>query len=294
MKLGLVQTAHNALYDFLSPTFSLTREQCLALREEQFRQNLTLLETAAGQGFDLLVTTECINSIRTGPQARPEDAALYPGLDSPQVAALGQAARRAGSWLVAGFGYRRDGTARNGALIFDRTGALRTVYDKVHLAGDEAVVFAPGQTFCTVDADFGRFGVCVCWDMQFPETARMLALQGASLVVCPTWGWEADLYGRARAYENGIFAAAAMAVPAWGPIQAPRTPSSAVAPDGSLICLGPADRAAVVCCTLDLTQAESPRQLRLGDRRPALYGGLTHDIPKEECNHEKSYPVDRL
>lgn len=123
MKLGLVQTAHNALYDFLNPTFSLTREQCLALREEQFRQNLTLLESAAGQGFDLLVTAECINSIRTGPQARPEDAA-------------------------------------------------------------------------------------------------------------------------------------------------------------------------VVCCTLDLTQAESPRQLRLGDRRPALYSGLTHDIPKEECNHEKSYPVD--
>ena len=108
MKLGLVQTAHNALYDFLSPTFSLTREQCLALREEQFRQNLTLLETAAGHGFDLLVTTECINSIRTGPQARPEDAALYPGLDSPQVAALGQAARRAGGRRHTS--HRRTGT----------------------------------------------------------------------------------------------------------------------------------------------------------------------------------------
>ena len=45
-----------------------------------------------------------------------------------------------------------------------------------------------GNALCVQDADFGRFGVCICWDMQFPEVARTLALRGAQLVVCPHLG----------------------------------------------------------------------------------------------------------
>lgn len=274
MRLGLVQSQHNAMYNFLSPDFAFSEAECVAMQRQQFEQNLELLASAAGQNCDLLVTTECINYIRTSSGNRPADGAYYPPLDSAPVRALADAARSARSWLVAGFGFSEEGRAYNGALLFDRDGALCQVYRKVHLAGDENKIFTPGDSFYVQETDFGRFGVCICWDMQFPETSRLLALMGAELVVCPTWGWEANLYGRARAYENGIFAAAAMAVPAWGPIEDPRTPSSVVSADGTLVACGPADRPALVCCDLDLQSIRTDRDMRLGGRRPALYRPL--------------------
>ena len=178
---------------------------------------------------------------------------------------------RPNAWLVAGLAVREGGALRNAALIFDRSGALRQVYRKTHLAGDEGNIFTAGDSLCVQDTDFGRFGVAICWDMQFPEVARTLALGGAALVVCTTWGWEADLYGRARAYENGIFAAAAMAVPAWGPIEAPRTPSSVIGPDGQMLACGSTDKEMLVTCELDLDIAATYHQVRIRSRRPELY-----------------------
>lgn len=267
MRLGLVQTKHEPMYDFLRPAAGLTQEQCLAQRCRQVEQNLRLLRDAAGKGFDLLVTTECVNYMRVG------GGSFYPTLDGAEAEALSRAARAAHSWLVAGLGYQGDGAVWNAALIFDRSGALRQVYHKTHLAGNEGETFTPGDSLCVQNAEFGQFGVAICWDMQFPEVARTLALRGAQLVVCPTWGWEADLYGRARAYENGIFTAAAMAVPAWGPIEVPRTPSSVIGPDGEMLACGPADAAALVSCTLALSQTAQYRAIRLESRRPELYAG---------------------
>lgn len=277
MKIGLVQTKHNALYDFLNPEFTLTSDQCRFLQEQQVRQNLQLLQQAERREFDLLVTTECINYIRTAGSNRAEDALLYPTLDCWEREALSRAARCAGSWLVAGLGYRENGKAYNAALVFDRKGELRQIYRKAHLVGDESKVFTPGNALCVQQADFGCFGVCVCWDMQFPETARSLALMGAQIVVCPTWGWEADLYGRARAYENGIFAAAAMAVPAWGNIESPRTPSSVISPSGDFLVCASVDAAVLVECTLDLSQISLYHSARIDGRRPELYIGYGFD-----------------
>lgn len=281
MKLGLVQSVHNAMYDFLNPRFSFSPQECRVLQARQVQQNLDLLARTARQDFDLLVTTECINYIRTSSQNSPADISLYPPLDCAQTEALGKAARAAESWLVAGFGYRQGERARNAALVFDRGGALRAVYHKMHLTEDEGQIFSAGDSFCIQQADFGQFGVCICWDMQFPETARTLALGGAHLVVCPTWGWEADLYGRARAYENGIFAAAAMAVPAWGSIVPPRAPSSVIAPDGSILTCGDAERSMIVACSPELSIAQKTSKLRLSDRKPELYGALTKSVATE-------------
>lgn len=265
MKLGLIQTKHEPMYNFLQPAGMLTVEQCRIQQHRQFQQNLWLLRRAVGQNYDLLVTTECINYVRMG------GSSLYPALDCAETAALSDAARAADVWLAAGMACRKDGAVWNTVLIFDRTGSLRQIYQKTHLTGEECHIFTPGNKLCVQDADFGRFGVAVCWDMQFPEVARTLALRGAKLVICPTWGWEADLYGRARAYENGIFVAAAMAVPAWGAIESPRTPSSVVSPDGQILACGPSELSSLVPCVLDPDQANGYRADRLEKRRPELY-----------------------
>lgn len=278
MKLGLVQTVHNEMYQFLREDFPYSPAQCRQMQAQMQAQSLALLGEAVGQGCDLLVIPECTNYIRLSACNCPETAQEYPLLDAPEIKAYGECARAAQSWLVAGLGYRaQNGNAYNAALVFDRTGALRHVYHKTHLVGDEPRVFTRGTELLTVQADFGCFGVCICWDLQFPELTRALMLRGADLIVCPTWGWEKNLYGRARAYENGIFVAAAMAVPSEGIIKGERSPSSAVAPDGTEVAVAQADAAQLLLCELDLTQTESYKKVRLQDRQPHLYGALLHE-----------------
>ena len=275
MKLGLLQTKHNRMCDFLGGELVAAPAERAALQQDQQARNFALLEQAAGAGFDLLVTTECINYLRPVAGDYAACAAAYPALDDAPVRRLAAAAKAAGSWLVAGLGCQVDGKAANAALVFDRAGALVQVYRKLHLAGDECLSFAPGNAFGLQDTEFGRVGICICWDMQFPETARTLACKGADLIVCPTWGWEGDLYGRARAYENGVYVAAAMAVPGWGDITAPRTPSSVVGPQGQYLAMASATQPELLACVFDPKDCAPTRTMRLSGRRPALYTALT-------------------
>lgn len=157
MKLGLIQTTHSPMCNFLSREFPFSPGECAAMQERQVQQNLSLLSAASGKGYDLLVTTECINYIRLGPDT-PTDISLYPELDCSHVEALSHSTREAESYLVAGFGYREGSQAYNAALVFDRRGNL--LHHKIHLAGDENRIFTPGQDFCVVEGDFGTFG-CV-------------------------------------------------------------------------------------------------------------------------------------
>ena len=263
MKIGLIQTKHTAMCNFLDSSFVFTKEQCVKMQREGVQQALNLLGDAANGGYDLLVTTECINYIRTSNRNISADKTLYPALDCAEVHALSLAAKNANSWLVAGFGYNDGKNAYNAALIFDRGGALTDIYRKIYLAGDEENVFTSGDKFVTVNADFGRFGVCICWDLQQPETARQLAHMGADIVVCPTWGYEQNLYGRARAYENGIYLAAAMAVPAWGSIDGERTPSSVAAPNGEVLCVANKDKQQLLSCELSLEACRPFKKMRL-------------------------------
>jgi predicted amidohydrolase len=116
--------------------------------------------------------------------------------------------------------------------------------------------------------------------MQFPELCRILALQGARIILCPTWGWE-SIYAGSRAYENGVYVAGAMAVPFGGAIQCIRTPSSVIDPEGNFIVTGSTDKAEVVCCDIDLHKEWEIHRIRMADRRPELYQTLAEG--KTEC-----------
>ena len=83
----------------------------------------------------------------------------------------------------------------------------------VHLWALERFYFRSGCDCPVFDTDFGRIGVMICYDMGFPEVARMLALQGADLILCPSaWCQEDmdvwDVNAPARALENTAFVAA--------------------------------------------------------------------------------------
>ena len=64
----------------------------------------------------------------------------------------------------------------------------------------------PGLDYPVFETDFGRVGMMICWDLQFADPSRALALRGAELLLLPIWGGDETL-GKGRAIENRVFIA---------------------------------------------------------------------------------------
>lgn len=266
MKIALIQEKQNELYRFHDEDLSFHRDEMLFLQKEMVEQNLGLIRNAATRGVDLVLTSEAINF--------PGQLRCMRGWTSAELVEeqqgwvleeLGKAACAANMYIVAGI-YRvcDDGELRNQAVVFDRSGREIHSYTKNFLAGDEREYLTAGTDFPVWKSEFGPIGLGVCWDMQFPETCRAYVKQGAEMVLAPTWGWEHP-YACARAYENGIYVAAAMAVPQYKNIEGKRAPSMLVSPDGEVLAEGPCDRPAVVVAEIDcLGSCEPYRSLRMG------------------------------
>ena len=102
----------------------------------------------------------------------------------------------------------------NTAFALDATGRLLGRHRKAHLFGDlDRALFVAGEhPFTTVDLHGVRIALCICYDVEFPETVRGAALAGAHLVAVPTAQMEpfrfvAEQLVRARAWENQIYVA---------------------------------------------------------------------------------------
>ncbi|MFX1563334.1 MAG: carbon-nitrogen family hydrolase [Promethearchaeota archaeon] len=107
---------------------------------------------------------------------------------------------------------RRGDKIYNTCPIIGKDGKLLGTYDKIHLFPPfvEDKYLTPGGKLNTIKTSYGQFGVMICFDIRFPETARSLALQGAQVIFCPAEFpaerinvWATLL--RARAIENQVF-----------------------------------------------------------------------------------------
>jgi len=183
---------------------------------------------AAQAGADLVCLQELY---RTPYFPQLEDASLFdwaetiPGPSSELFSGL---ARELGIVIVVPvFEKRAAGLYHNSALVIDSDGRLADIYRKMHIPDDplfyEKFYFAPGDTgFHAMDTSLGRIGVLICWDQWFPEAARLLALDGAEIILYPTAiGWldgEEDgeteaqreswrVVQRGHAIANGVFVA---------------------------------------------------------------------------------------
>ena len=270
MKIALIQPKQNELYDFerTDRIFSLKEVQCLTA--EMIEQTFGLMETVTGADF--VVTTEAVNF--PGPEKRIDAPYSQCVDETPLLKRFSDYARQHYCYVLAAVYAHHGQGIVNEAVVFDRAGRQADTYIKTHLAGDEQKSLVPGNRYCILDADFGRVGICICWDMQFPEVCRYYALQGCRFVVCPTWGWE-SIYAHSRAYENGIWVAGAMSVPFRTPIEGIRTPSEVVAPDGSVRACASRISAEALICDIDFDEMQELQILRMKDRRPDTYGFLT-------------------
>lgn len=160
---------------------------------------LDLITRAADDGAQIVVLPELCN---TGYMfaTREEAFSLAETIaDGPTVRAFSQIAAARGLHLVAGLTERDGDRLFNSAVVIGPQGVIGT-YRKLHLWGDEHLFFERGDLGLPVfHTPFGRIGAIICYDGWFPETYRLLALQGADLVCVPT-NW-VPIPGQAKGRE---------------------------------------------------------------------------------------------
>lgn len=147
----------------------------------------------------------------TGFPSRRNVAALAEPLDGPTLGAVRAAARSKGVAVAIGTTELDAGRHYNTTVLVDADGAIVLRYRKTHLFGAEQGVFAPGDELVTTLWHGVRVGLLICYDIEFPETARALAQLGAQLLVVTNGNM--DPYGPvhrtcigARALENQAYA----------------------------------------------------------------------------------------
>ncbi len=146
----------------------------------------------ANQGAQLVVLQELHNTLYF---CQVEDVAnfdLAEPIPGPSTEYYGRLARELGIVIVASlFERRAPGLYHNTAVVIEKDGTIAGKYRKMHIPDDpayyEKFYFTPGDLgFHPVQTSVGRLGVLVCWDQWYPEAARLMALQGAEMLIYPT------------------------------------------------------------------------------------------------------------
>ena len=211
--LGFTDRGHVAWSDVelapeTSPRDRVVRAMTIAHRPrgtksaaESLEQFCALAKQHAADKPDIICFPEGATVCGTG-KTYAEVAESIPG---PSTARLGALAKELHSHIVAGIYERNGKIVYNTSVLVGRDGKLVGKYRKTHLPREEwEAGITPGDEYPVFDTDFGKVGMMICWDLQFPEPARAMAAQGAQVILLPIWGGS-DVLAQARAIENHIF-----------------------------------------------------------------------------------------
>ena len=150
------------------------------------------IENLAQRGAELIVLQELHNSLYFCQVEEVDNFDLAEPIPGPSTDVFGQLAKRLQVVIVTSlFERRAPGLYHNTAVVIERDGTIAGRYRKMHIPDDpayyEKFYFTPGDLgFHPIDTSVGRLGVLVCWDQWYPEAARLMALQGAELLIYPT------------------------------------------------------------------------------------------------------------
>lgn len=254
-----------------------------------------IIADARSAGVDLLVLPDATLGGYLSDLRRPDPAALPPGLgeDSYEVQRI---IAMAGEMVVC-FGYTEEcqvaGEPRlfNTALCVTGSGVLGR-HRKVHQPAGESLVYDAGEAFAAFDTPVGRLGLLIDYDKTFPEAARSLALDGATILACLS-AWPAsvtdrasrlpqdrqsrlfDLYDSARAAENQVVWASSNQTGVMGGLRF-LGQAKVVGPGGDILART-SSKGGLAVCELDPV-AEVARARRvlhhLAERTPVAYRAL--------------------
>ena len=147
----------------------------VAPRNPTLDKMVALVEKEAAAGTDLIVLPE-----------------TWPGLGNlvtlgdPPITAVAALAKKYRTYIISPVDRKHDTRVYNSAVLLDRTGQVAGIYNKVQPVGGEfkpGVDGRPGDDAPVFETDFGRIGMAICFDAQFPEVWQRLADNGADLVL---------------------------------------------------------------------------------------------------------------
>lgn len=263
-----------------------------SLKKYMIEKHLTLIETAAGQGVEVL----CLQELFYGPYFCAEQDrrwyAMAEGIpEGPTVRLMQDVAKKHGMALIVSI-YEESmaGVYYNTAAVLDSDGSYLGKYRKSHIPHLppgfwEKFYFKPGNCgYPVFQAKAAKIGVYICYDRHFPEGARELGLNGAEIVFNPSATvaglsdhlWE--LEQPAHAVANGYFVGAVNRVGYEKPwnIGEFYGRSYFCNPRGQIIAQGSRDKEEVIVADLDLDEIQEVRRTWqfFRDRRPETYGRL--------------------
>lgn len=256
------------------------------------------------QGAQLVVLQELHDSLYFCQEENVDNFDIAEPIPGEATAFYSQIAKDLSLVLVTSmFERRAKGLYHNTAVVFEADGTIAGKYRKMHIPDDpayyEKFYFTPGDLgFKPIQTSVGRLGVLVCWDQWYPEAARLMALQGADLLIYPTAiGYESSdtkeeqerqreawtTVQRGHAVANGLPVVSVNRVgyepdPSgvtggiefWGS-------SMVVGPQGEMLFRASKDNEESTIVTIDLDHSEQVRRWWpfLRDRRIDEYGNIT-------------------
>jgi N-carbamoylputrescine amidase len=251
----------------------------------------------ARQGAQLVVLQELHNGLYFCQEEDVDTFDQAEPIPGPSTEVFGRLARELQVVIVTSlFERRAPGVYHNTAVVIEKDGTIAGKYRKMHIPDDpgyyEKFYFTPGDLgFHPIQTSVGRLGVLVCWDQWYPEAARLMALQGAELLIYPTaigydshdtpeeqerqrMAWQTVQRGHAVA--NGLPVVTVNRVgneefiKFWGT-------SFVSGPQGELLYEAPTDQEAAAVVDVDMARSEQVRRWWpfLRDRRIDSYGVIT-------------------
>ena len=174
LKVGMVQTR-----------FTADRQANVEKLKKRIR-------SCAATGAQLVVLPELHNTPYFCQTENASVCDLAETIPGPSTETFGALAKELGIVLVLSlFERRAPGIYHNTAVVLEKDGTIAGIYRKMHIPDDpgyyEKFYFTPGDLgFHPIETSVGKLGVLVCWDQWYPEAARLMALNGAQMLIYPT------------------------------------------------------------------------------------------------------------
>ena len=168
------------------------QQQNTAVPEDNMQRLSKGIADLAKQGAQLIVLQELHNSLYFCQVEDVNNFDWAEPIPGPSTQFYGHLAKQFGVVIVTSlFEKRAPGLYHNTAVVIESDGTIAGKYRKMHIPDDpayyEKFYFTPGDLgFHPITTSVGKLGVLVCWDQWYPEAARLMALQGADLLIYPT------------------------------------------------------------------------------------------------------------
>lgn len=177
---------------------ALVQQQMHADYKDNLSYSLNEIQSATKKGANLIILCELHSSLYFCQEESSQHFDLAQTIPGPLTEKLSAAAKNNNVVIVSSiFEKRTEGLYHNTAVVFEKDGSIAGKYRKMHIPDDpgyyEKYYFTVGDLgFTPIKTSLGILGVMVCWDQWFPESARLMALAGAQVLIFPSAiGWDA-------------------------------------------------------------------------------------------------------